>query len=59
MLPSPFFAKIITKYLHISLWGKRTFLGYFCNLKELAKVNNHPLGEKWPILVTLLGFRME
>jgi hypothetical protein len=27
-------------------------IGYFGNLKKLPKVNNHPLGEKSPNLVT-------
>jgi hypothetical protein len=36
-------------------WGGKLakLLGYFCNLKELPKVNNHPRGEKSPNLVTL------
>jgi hypothetical protein len=31
---------------------------YFCNLKLLSKVNNHPLGENWPNLVTLIRSNM-
>jgi hypothetical protein len=53
MLPNLLFAKIITKHL---LWGKAAQnVGYFGNLKKLSKVNNHPLGENSPNLVTLRG----
>jgi hypothetical protein len=33
--------------------GSPKNVGYFCNLKILPKVNNHPIGENSPNLVTL------
>jgi hypothetical protein len=55
MYPNPFFVKIIASLLK---W-KRLIekLGYLCNFqpKKSPKVNNSPIGENLPNLVTLVA----
>jgi hypothetical protein len=48
--------RVLTKLLHNFYGGKKklTKFVYFCN-KKLPKVNNHPIGENSPNLVTLTG----